>query len=641
MNKRALKILLVEDNRDHIELFQTNLKMTNYANSSLIISSVLKDALNKLREESFDITFLDLSLQDSDIEETLVRINEFAIFCPVIVITSLDDKETILEVINRGADDCIPKPELNDTLLERTIRFTMDRWQLKNQLTESKRRLDNILWDTDVGTWEWNVHSGETFLNERWAEIIGYSLKELSPTNIETWYKYAHPDDLKLSDMEFQKHFNGEMAAYECEVRMKHRDGHWVWTLGRGKVTEWTMDQKPLWVSGTLFDISKRKEMQITLRDNEKLLKGLIDNTPSVIYLKQTNGQYILINKQFEKIFNLTNESVKGKFDWQIFPKEFADKFTENDCRVKDREEPIFFEEVAPHSDGPHTYISTKFPLRNDSGQIYAVAGISTDITYQKKTESELQRYQSHLEEMIKERTRELKKTQDSLHHADKLSTLGKLVGSVAHEFNNPLYGVSGIIDLLKDDMPAEKKEELVNLAKKECLRMSDMIKNLQDFYKPSPGVVSSVDINQVIDDVLIIMDKDIKKKGIKIIKNLADNIASIEAVEDQIKQVIINFFLNAEDALLENKGEITIATEQNKTSVIVKIHDNGNGIPEEDIKNLFEPFFTTKGVKGTGLGLSVSYGIVKKHSGNIEVESVLGKGSTFIVTLPIKSNCL
>ena len=143
--------------------------------------------------------------------------------------------------------------------------------ETEEELRHERERLAGILRGTRSGTWEWNVQTGETIFNERWAEIIGYKLEELSPVSIDTWIKYTHPDDLKASDEMLQKHFNGELDYYDCECRMKHKDGRWIWILDRGKVISWTTDGKPLWMYGSHTDITERKRMEEEILNAEKL----------------------------------------------------------------------------------------------------------------------------------------------------------------------------------------------------------------------------------------------------------------------------------------------------------------------------------------------------------------------------------
>ncbi|MDX9712625.1 MAG: PAS domain S-box protein [Ignavibacteriaceae bacterium] len=144
--------------------------------------------------------------------------------------------------------------------------YLFDQTNLKNaqnEIEDQKQRLSNIIIGTNVGTWEWNIQSGEAIFNERWAEIGGYTLKELEPLSIKTWLKLIHPEDLVKSEELLKKHFKGKSEYFECEVRIKHREGHWVWTLDKGKVISRTPDNKALMMFGTHQDITERKRAEI------------------------------------------------------------------------------------------------------------------------------------------------------------------------------------------------------------------------------------------------------------------------------------------------------------------------------------------------------------------------------------------
>ncbi len=153
---------------------------------------------------------------------------------------------------------------------EQCIVTAVDITELKREeeaLAAEKRELLNILKGTNAGSWEWNIRTGETIFNERWAEIIGYSLEEISPVNIETWMNFTHPEDLKISGELLEKHFSGELDYYECEARMKHKSGNWVYVLDRGRVHKWDKEGKPLLMSGTHQDITERKQSEEALRE--------------------------------------------------------------------------------------------------------------------------------------------------------------------------------------------------------------------------------------------------------------------------------------------------------------------------------------------------------------------------------------
>ena len=140
------------------------------------------------------------------------------------------------------------------------------------ELSRQRQRLNNILEGTNVGTWEWNVETGETVFDERWAQIFGYTLAELSPTSIDTWARFTHPDDLRASSIALERHFDGVSPTYECEARMRHRDGHWVWVLDRGKLFSRSDDGRPRWMAGTHMDITERKAAEAALRASQALL---------------------------------------------------------------------------------------------------------------------------------------------------------------------------------------------------------------------------------------------------------------------------------------------------------------------------------------------------------------------------------
>jgi len=140
------------------------------------------------------------------------------------------------------------------------------RKKIEVSLKKERQRLTYILAGTNVGTWEWEVQTGATIINERWANIVGYTMEELAPVSINTWLKLLHPDDLKVSNELLEKHFNGKLDYYECESRMRHKDGHWVWVLDRGKTSIWSEERKPLFMAGTHTDISRQKHIEEKIR---------------------------------------------------------------------------------------------------------------------------------------------------------------------------------------------------------------------------------------------------------------------------------------------------------------------------------------------------------------------------------------
>jgi signal transduction histidine kinase len=179
---------------------------------------------------------------------------------------------------------------------------------------------------------------------------------------------------------------------------------------------------------------------------------------------------------------------------------------------------------------------------------------------------------------------------------------------------------------------------KLAELALKECNRIKFLISELQQFNRPSSGVRELFDVHKAIDEILLFHKKEFKTKKIQVKKEYNRDTPKIWAVQDQIKQVLVNLFNNAGDAMPETGGTVTIATSSSGEAISIDVTDDGNGIPPENMPHIFEPFYTTKpAVKGTGLGLPVSFGIIKSHGGDITVVSTPGNGATFTVRLPIE----
>lgn len=255
------------------------------------------------------------------------------------------------------------------------------------------------------------------------------------------------------------------------------------------------------------------------------------------------------------------------------------------------------------------------------------------------QAEEGLQKAHAELEKRVEERTAELKLTHDQLLHAEKLSAVGKLSASIAHEINNPLFGIRNVLAGIKRRTLLNKEDaELLDMALQECDRIKYLIHDLRDFNRPTTGVMVPMDMHKTIDNILLLLKKEFKNKKIKVEKDYTLEPPNISAVTDQIKQVLLNLLNNATDAIPDSGGNIWITTEVLDNMAAVRVQDSGAGIKPENMGHIFEPFFTTKSaVKGTGLGLSVSYGIIKRHGGRIEVHSEVGKGTTFTILLPVK----
>jgi two-component system NtrC family sensor kinase len=239
--------------------------------------------------------------------------------------------------------------------------------------------------------------------------------------------------------------------------------------------------------------------------------------------------------------------------------------------------------------------------------------------------------------------TQRIAETQRQLAEADKLASVGRLAAGVAHEINNPLTGVLSYASVMKKRLASDVETGAdLEVIIRETIRCRDIVRQLLDFGRPTPPLRKPTDLNEVVRQAVSVVMAQLNLNKVKLALDFGQNLPRADADANQIQQVAVNLFLNAADAIGEEGGEIRVATRRHEeggtgAALELSIEDTGRGIKPEDLHHIFEPFFTTKGSRGTGLGLAVSRGIVEGHGGSIGVQSEPGRGTRFIVRLPLK----
>lgn len=346
---------------------------------------------------------------------------------------------------------------------------------------------------------------------------------------------------------------------------------------------------------------------------------------------KAQDYRIVDVNPAYESILGIKRQEALNRRASELY-KSDAPPYLDIFAKVAATGTPVTFETFFPVQ-GKFFKISA---FSSEKGKFTTVF---SDITKRKLEELERKKSHTMLEEQLEAGNRKLENTHAQLLHSEKLSSIGRLAASIAHELNNPLFAIRNVLSGIESRAKLEEEdEELVGLALEECDRIKYLIQDLQNFNRPTNGVIAPMDVHEVIDHITLLLKKEFKNKNITLKKQYAQELPSVHAVEDQIKQVLLNLFNNAVDAIREEGGDITVVTRlHNDRSVAIQIQDSGRGIKPEDMEHIFEPFFTTKpAVKGTGLGLSVSYGIVKNHNGFLNVISDVGIGTTFTLILPL-----
>lgn len=376
-------------------------------------------------------------------------------------------------------------------------------------------------------------------------------------------------------------------------------------------------------------NVTARKKAEEELRNSEQHLKEIINFLPDPTWAIDDKGIIIQWNRSLELLTNRKASEMIGKGNYEYALPFFGKRrpmlidLALYQNKSWEKEYKNFKKEgnVVSNSDGFYKllgknglYLSaTASPLYNANGEIVGAIETIRDITEKKLLE------QKYL-------------------HAEKLSAVGKLSASFAHEFGNPLLGILFTLKKLKEKSNIEDEDDkLLDMAISEGMRIKDLIRNLQDFNRPSTGKKTAMDVHKALDSILMLQQIDFNSRLISVVRNYTARLPEIFAVSDQIKQVFLNLLANAADACDHFGGSITVRTWQEGDTVAVAIQDSGIGIKQEDMSQIFQPFFSTKSeVEGTGLGLSVSHAIIQHHGGEIRVESQPGIGSTFTVFLPI-----
>jgi PAS domain S-box-containing protein len=544
---------------------------------------------------------------------------------------------TCLDITDRKrAEDALQKAhaELEHKVQVRTYELSRTNRELQNEIrerrqaeqglrqSEEKFRLsfenakDAIFWaDPKTGLISKCNRAAELLLEKKREEIIGQNQTTLHPPEQTAYYR----------DM-FSRDITAKGADNEGEVITK--TGRIVPVHITASVT--VIGGKPI-IQGIFRDISDRKRAEEEKNTERQRLYSLLDTIPAFVYLQAPDYSIRFANKYYKARFGEPEGKPCYKSLWgRNEPCEVCHTF-----KVFETKQPQKWEwDSAP--DG-RTYEINDYPF-TDSDGTELVFELGMDISERKGMAEALQKAHDELEQRVEERTIELQKTHEQLLHAEKLSAIGKLSASIAHEFNNPLQGLMNIVKGVSKRASLDADDtELMDIAISECHRMRDLIRSLQNFNRPTSGRPASIDIHALMDSILLLNKKEYKTREITVEKIYAENIPRIKAVADQIKQVLLNLLNNAADAC-KRGGTITIRTEAHKGIIVIRIRNTGIGIRPEDKDHIFEPFFTTKPeVKGTGLGLSVSYGIIKAHGGDINVESKPGKGTTFSIILPIE----
>jgi PAS domain S-box-containing protein len=614
-----LRILLLEDVSDDAELIKRELRKGNLDFTSRRVYTT-KEYLQELQEFTPHIVISDFTLGELNALDALKLLKEHAPDLPFILVTGSQSEEVAVDCIKEGADDYILKSSL--TRLPSAVLGALK----KKEIERERARVETALRRSEEHFRSLIEHSSDvitiisrdgtiSYESPALERMLGYKPEELIGQNA---FQLIHPSDVPIVVNALAKPADPSVRHHPIEYRIRHRNGSWrvLETLGANLLDEPE-------VAGIIInsrDITERKQAEEQIREQAALL----DKAQDAIMVFDLETRIGFWNKSAERLYGwLADEVIGLKVD---------DLLNKNDptVAVAARQEALhsgeWIGELQQETKaGRKIVVESRLTLVSDvEGRPKSMLVINTDITEKKRLEAQFLRVQ-------------------------RMESIGTLAGGIAHDLNNVLTPILMAIRMLRDEVSSGSAQEILNTLEASAHRGSGIVQQVLSFARGVEGERATFQVKHPLSEVVAIA-KDTFPRSIQISSRIEKDLWPIVGDPTQLHQVFLNLCVNARDAM-PNGGRLQIEAKNSVVDenyaqmqpdakagphVVITIADTGVGIPPALLDKVFEPFFTTKEVgKGTGLGLSTVLGIVKSHSGFLNVYSEVGKGTRFKVHLP------
>jgi PAS domain S-box-containing protein len=641
----------VDDSSTYLEELAAQLRMDGY---DVVLAGSGEEALELAPVQSVDCILLDLIMPGLSGHETCRRIKEILTLrdIPLLMLTGVQDRQAMIDAINSGADDYIPKSsdfdvirarvraalrrkqfeDENRSVREQLLRKEMEaaearaqrqlaeaRAALLGELQKSKDRLDFALQVGGLGEWELDLTTHAMSRSRRHDEIFGYD-ELLTAWTYELFLEHVLPEHRPEVDASFKAAL-ADNSVWNVETRIRRKDGAVRWIASQGQIA---VDQsgKPLTMIGINMDITARKQAELALQEREQQLRAILNVLPVAVFMCDAGGKLIEANPAADQLWGAHAPLVdlqqyrayKGRLpgserlleskDWAL-------------ARAVLQGTTTLGEEVEIETfDGTRkTILNSALPVCGPQGRILGAVAVNVDITERKQAEQALIR-------------------------SEKLASAGRLAATIAHEVNNPLAAVTNALYLAGSDpdLP-ESVRKYLEIADQELGRAAHMVKQTLGFYREVGGA-TTVHLPELLDDVLNLFESKLRNSSIQVARRYSGE-TPIQAIEGEMRQVVSNLIINSLDAMQQG-GTLYLRTAgpvcfDQRPMLSLIVADTGVGIADEHRRRIFEPFFTTKKSFGTGLGLWVTSELLKKHDGRIRIRSRIGKGTVVAIWLPIE----
>ncbi len=313
----------------------------------------------------------------------------------------IKDEEILVKCQNGQLLNALVSIEIMNNLGEKSFLTAIvdvtEKAILAKKIADQYQKLENIIEGSNLGTWEWNAQTDEIIINEQWAKLLGYSLAELQPACIDTWSKLTHPKDLEIANRLLAEHLNGNSDYYACEIRMKHKDGHWVWIQDSGKVVETDSDGRPVKLFGTHADISRKKQAEEALKESEKRFFLALDEAKAGLWDFDIINQEVFLSPMWKQILGYEDHEIENSVEaWQdLWHPDDSDKIKKlTDDYLKGKSKTYEAVNRLKHKDGSYRWILSRGGiLKDENGTPIRWIGTNIDITKEHEQALELERF--------------------------------------------------------------------------------------------------------------------------------------------------------------------------------------------------------------------------------------------------------
>ncbi|MCF8516206.1 MAG: PAS domain S-box protein [Rhodobacteraceae bacterium] len=495
-------------------------------------------------------------------------------------------------------------------------------------------RLAGIIRGAEAGTWEFDLRSNLNRINERWAEMLGYTRAELEPLTVDRWQSMLHPDDLAHILATEKQAFLEKSWSYAYELRLRHKLGHWMWIQSRGQVTEWDANGHPVAMSGVHLDISERKRLEGALEEERDFLSTMMETSVSGIMAVDAEARIIFMNREIQSIFEVPNDLLLGQIcdPLALRISDHAGQsmtLAQMPCRLA-QTSGTTLRDVRLRigmADGREKVVSVNAaPLPDPNGLARVVCTI-TDITTAAEAE---------------DRLRDATLRAEAANQAK-----SQFLANVSHELRTPLNGILGMADLMAHPQPGDDPTDMLRTIRESGAHLLSIVNDILDLAKIESGKLT-LDCGPVaLPDLAARVDAmhrvPAKAKGVRLWVQLDEALCAPRLGDaKRVLQVLHNLVGNA--IKFTRQGEVSLTfSSQGQGGIKITVADTGIGMTAEQSANVWEEFTQADGsitrrFGGTGLGLPIVRRLVALMGGEITLDSTAGVGTKVIVTLPLSA---